>query len=471
MNTEPTISSNVISGNYTGINLNNTKVTLSNNTISSCDYGIYAFDDNSTYTSNNIYDNIDEGILFTGGMPYLFNNQIHNNVDAEGIGVLALTSSPQFGYLTHSGTGNNIISNNYVGIRAENYSHPFLGTYDNANEYSLGGYNSIIYNDNGFGYLVISLNHSTLKAEYNYWGPSPHNFYHDGTSSIDTNNELGTNPNSAVNPNMVSTAFTSAVQTSASGSIVQNNADILASINNTSSVSGAQPMFTQSFDSTAKTWSKQQLLLFAGSTLRSQRHYKDAFKIYKKIVSLNSSKKWAVFALKNLQETYYESKKDTVLNEILSDNDLIDYCKGITDSSSNQYLKILSYLILGEESVYEGNIKNAIEYYNSLNKLNASESKLLSTWQLFNMYHSILRDSVLEDKSLTYLKNNFPDNNLTILANHIMNPGNRVLKSSKSEPNKSIAKTSENESIPLDYNLYSKTTPILLTRIQQYNIP
>ena len=450
-NVEPVISNNTITGNTSGmgIYLNNTMLTVSNNTISSCEYGIYTFDDNSIYNSNIIHDNIDEGIFFSGGKPYLFNNRIYHNVDAEGIGVYASSSSPQFGSRSHSGMGNNVISNNSVGIKAENYSHPFLGTYDNANEYSLGGYNSI-YTDGGG--LVTSAYHSQVDAEYTYWGLNPHNFYQDGTSSIDTNNALSSDPNSTINPNIISTAFASAVQTSTSANIVQSNADILAS-SNTSSVSGAQPIFTQSFDSTAKTWGKQHLLLFAGSTLRFQHHYKDAAKIYKKIISLNPDKKWAVFALKNLQETYYESKRDTVPNEILPGNDLINYCKGITDSSSNESLKTISYLIMGEESIYEGKIKNAIEYYNSLNKLNTSESKLLSTWHLFNIYHSIYKDSVLEAKSVEYMKSNFPDNHLTKLAANLFKPGSKIINSKKSSAKMSISATMKKESIPLKHNL------------------
>ncbi len=440
---EPIISNNNFSGNTNCAIQSNTKLTITNNDIHTSDYGIYLINTDGSYISGNtIHNNYYDGILLSGSGPYLFNNHIYSNGS---YGIDAATfSAPQFGYYTHAGTGNNVLSNNYDEILAEYYSHPFFGTYDNANEYSLGGYNSIY--GNYLDILIEANNNTIVDAEYTYWGSGPYNFFNDGTSTIDTNNSLSYDPNVPPNAPLSSGMITSA-------NIVQSSDNSTGSVMTTSS-ENVQPLFTQSFDSTTKTWSKQHLLLYAGSTLRSQHHYKDAVKIYKEIISLNPAKKWAVYALKNLQEVYSEANKDTVSNEILSVNDLINYCKGIADSSCNQSLRTLSYLILGEKSVHGGKIKDAVAYYKLLGSLDASESKLLSSWELFNVYHSMFRDSGSAKKSFNYMQANFSDNHLTKVAASLLNPGSKIINPKKSAENLSKTADKEKETIPLKYNLY-----------------
>ncbi len=434
MNDQPVISGNQITGGNPygmetyGIGLTNTSLTFENNSISSCSAGLLTYNDFSSYYNNSISDNSLYGVLFSGGSQSLFNNYLSNN----GCGIFSTSSSTQLANYSHEGHGNNSISGGDVGIYAYGYSNIFLGTYDMANEYSLGGYNSIT----NASCLIDADYCSRVDAEYNYWGDPPYNFSADGTSWIDWSNPLSPSDLSMqslthvlklpINELNIESPKVHSSYLSASNTGIPSNSQITGPV----PYNQTRNFFTPEFDLASRKWSLQQKLLYVASVLRSAKRYVDAAKIYHRIIGINPSKKWASFALMNLYSIYKSAQLDSSLTGLLMTDELMNYCQSLIDTCKGKSIQTLAYLLLGGESVCKGKPLNAINYYNSLADLkNGEKNKLFSLWNLYNINHYLLKNEVSAKNSFDEMKAKYPDDELTSILASLTKHDNKGIAS------------------------------------------
>ncbi len=168
----PSIISTRITGNYYYGIIENTNTT--GNPVINSDY----VNANGIVGGSKYY----QGIYLIGSTAHLNMDTVSNS----NVGILCYDySSPSSGQ-----AGENIVIDNNTGIDANTYSSPVFGhaignppvTYD-------GTCNQIYSNASNSLYAV---NHSSIKAEYNWWGhyPPSGGFYADGTSSLDYSNGL-----------------------------------------------------------------------------------------------------------------------------------------------------------------------------------------------------------------------------------------------------------------------------------------
>jgi len=459
-NFEPVISNNFITDSDFGIYNNHGSPEISYNRIENCNSAILSYNSfanihhniihnfsggislnncSGTLTDNRLSNGDSYGVLISGGSPYFY----RNTIDTSDVGVYCVNSTPQFGHRAQTGYGNNVIRNDSIGVYSYN-SQPFLGGYDAVNETNFGGYNSIY---NSQQYHVKATDHTIVEAQYNWWGsanPSPSKFYSDQTSSIDWYNYLDYDPNQALRL--------------AKGIIGGKERDI--DLERNDNLTPLSPIFISAeFDSASRKWSKQQVLMYAGSVLRANRKYSDAVKVYKKIIELDKKKKYAVFALRALQQTYRECKSDSlsIVNCTLSIDELKQYCQSIIDSSKKSKYKIsaLAHSILAEEYLKGNNIFKSIEYYEKLgNNFKGGEDELLSLFGLFNIYYFSQRDTLASRTILNKMKAKFPDELLTQIAINTIDRKSGSKLFFKPSGLVLSENTDANETYPKEFKLY-----------------
>jgi tetratricopeptide (TPR) repeat protein len=190
-----------------------TDVAISDNTFTSCRYGIRCYSSDAFLTGNSIQNSYIYGIqadYVTSAADYRDNSISH--VDFTKWGIFLNSSSPYLMYnyiydcrvLINGGSpdfatrdseeenwrGYNTVTFSAAPlIKVQNYASPFLG-YGGADEN--GGYNSIYECD--LPQIMVE-NHSNVLADYNYWGPEGPMNHADGTSTITDRYPLPTNPN------------------------------------------------------------------------------------------------------------------------------------------------------------------------------------------------------------------------------------------------------------------------------------
>lgn len=198
---------------------NGANATIENSTIQNCTEGIYVSNSSPTILNNQIIDPQENGIYIDASInnPIVKNNLIKKNssnqyyYNYQGI-YITNNSTPNIAHNEISGfdwgiyvgggsnircsgsdiwNQNNLIVNNYFGLASG------WGSYVDAGYQGTYGYNSI---HNNINYDVYCYKNSYLYSEYNWWGGSLPLHYVDGTSTLDVNNRLSSDPWNGVMP-------------------------------------------------------------------------------------------------------------------------------------------------------------------------------------------------------------------------------------------------------------------------------
>jgi|GEM_PF-6582566 len=182
-NSTVNISDCTISNSSTGIQISSSPVTIVGNTFSDN----YSYSINANNVGSNLYWH--DNTFSRNGSMVLNNtsNYMYNNLITESSGVYITSGMPQFGYEPDDWRGHNVITcAGYPLVKADNYSSVYMGYGGN------GGYNSIYGSDL---WDMMSVNHSGVYADNNYWGTEEPAVYADGTSWILARTPLSSDPN------------------------------------------------------------------------------------------------------------------------------------------------------------------------------------------------------------------------------------------------------------------------------------
>ena len=180
-----TLDNVTISGtSSTAITINNSSPTIRNSDITSSGKGI-SVSNGSSYPeihNNDISTGSTYGIWFNDAGGYLYDNRITGSGNGEGVSAVYY-ANPMLDEPILGVRGYNEVSGYYWGLRAQLSSTMWTGA----------GYNCITAST----YDAQALDDGTIYAEKNWWGTDGPQIYFDGTSYVDYNPYLTSDPCSA----------------------------------------------------------------------------------------------------------------------------------------------------------------------------------------------------------------------------------------------------------------------------------
>ncbi len=318
--------------------LNGANATIENSTIQNCTQGIYVYNSAPQILNNQIIDPQQNGAYVDASTnaPIVKNNFIKKNssnpyyYNYQGIYVtnnstpyVAHNEISGFDWGIYAGGGcnvrfsgsdiwnqNNLIANNYYGLASGWGSYVYAG-YQGAD-----GYNSIHNNINYDAYCYQS---SYLYAEYNWWGGGTPMQYVDGSSTLDVNNILSTDPWNGIMPKVSD----------------KNNSSVgkIASINASQSVT----------DSGAT-------IISAGYALEDSGRINEAIAYYKKMIANDTFAGFALTELAKIKNKY-------------SRNDVLTYLETLLPNT--KYITLISKLI-ADIYLQDGQFNKAVSIYDNI---------------------------------------------------------------------------------------------------------
>ena len=105
------------------------------------------------------------------------------------------------------------------------------------------------------------------------------------------------------------------------------------------------------------------------------------------------------------------------------------------------------------------------------------ENKLLSLWNLFNIYYALVEDTIAAKNSVSYMADNFPDDHLTQLAENLMNTETDIVNQGIAKGNSTTANVEQKTATPNQFNLFQNypnpfnpTTKITYTLKEPSNV-
>lgn len=164
---------------------------FNSNYVTQCTRGIVGNNSSPTLTNNKVTDCSDKGIyFFLNSSPKLFSNTVEDSYYGT---YFYWQCYPEFGPVSGSNKGENVIKSNFQNIYGSDYSDPFLGSTDAYNN-RIGGYNALYSSSD---YNVYMKTNSDLMAHWCWWGSNPPaaiKFYNDASSTISRSNHLTSLP-------------------------------------------------------------------------------------------------------------------------------------------------------------------------------------------------------------------------------------------------------------------------------------
>jgi tetratricopeptide (TPR) repeat protein len=308
-------------------------------------------------------------------------------------------SLPKFGPTSGSGKGNNTIINNYNGIQSLDHSYPFLGSTETEYETRVGGYNYIYNNTN---YNVHATDHSSVEAEYNWWGASPPptaKFYEDGTSGID------------YEPYLTSMGKIS-VLASESSMLQKSNNDFSSQPSSVqitiSKASGNNITGNVSNNVTIPDHITLEDLWIWAENLWYFNMPEDAIGILKELI-------------KRFPETPEANHALVIIADLCQSirlNNLSEYLNSlVNDKKIDTELQVIALDLLVGAYLEEEQVNQAIETAEQIiDEFPDSEREFYSLYNLFLIYLNDIKDSTQVTATLEILKQKYPNEELTYMA-------------------------------------------------------
>ncbi len=424
-----------------------TDVTVSDNTFTSCRYGIRCYSSEAFLTGNTIQNSYIYGIQadYVTTVPDYRDNSI-SHVDFTKWGIFLNSSSPHLMYnyiydcrvlingghpwfATRDSEGDNWHGHNTVNysaaplIKVQNYASSFLG-YGGTGE--KGGYNSIY--DCDLPHIWVE-NHSNVQADFNYWGPEGPLNYADGTSTITNRYPLSTNPNSersveVLSMNMGSTEF-------GETPVVEKTS---------TEVTGEEELFNQALQAGYKS------------------EYEKAKEILKGLIDNNSGSKYAALSVvmyNNLTQRELRDPK-SIRNKSIVQGELNSLLAELIAKPKEHSLRPFGLRFQALEYALARNYDSMISLYDRIiDEYPDTFHELTALYDAIAYHVEIKCDFKKAAELLTRMESAYPDDELTFLA-HILVGENKEEFSRKSglkdQTIKTIIEFRLNQAFPNPFN-------------------
>ncbi|MDD5709468.1 MAG: C25 family cysteine peptidase [Candidatus Marinimicrobia bacterium] len=409
---------------------------ISSNYITQNQRGIYGVESSPVLTNNTITNCSDKGIYFyLNSSPVLYNNTI----EASDCGAYFYYQCyPDFGPVSGSEKGNNLIRNNSQGLYVTNYSEAFLGASTSYND-RVGGYNAVFTSS---GYNTYSRFSSSVMAHWCWWGavpPSAVQFTHDATSTISYSNYLSSLPS-----NIGSSLSKAAV---ASPTSSDNENDIYSKAG---------------FDPRKPNPNKLSDLWLWAYDLTINGKNEDAIEVYQILINKFPEDNLAKLSLAKMSKLYEKSEKNTFKQYLNSLSTKAD--KNLAPAVYSSLLTYYAQNVEIDEAIRTG--ENILKEYPD------TEEEMVALFTLITLESSSKHNADKANEYLKIMKQKYPYQEMTLLAREFM--GEKVdwellnIQSLKKQTEEKLTDASIPEKYKLHQNYPNPFNPV--TTIE-YDLP